>query len=487
MINYRGKSLTTTEFSTAALRRGRYEMARMRRLQKRLRALPRRRAELRERLGARGRRNDVFVLAVINRVPAPAYWQSFRRQLAAGWYADSTAARLVRHGVRSWRSLPGVTVESAIETGYRALACGDLQWSELIIDAILADSPRHQRAQRLKARLHALRGEWRPAQDAWRTALGGRRARTAARRWVINERGRQRARRLIELMPPSQTMINVAGDSLAELARVPADEPAEFDARLASILINRAVDPDTAALRPLMQAWAGTQQRERIVLAPRQLAESVRTISRERFRSYLTGKSIALVANSPNLLGSGLGRQIDDHDLVLRFNSFALQPEDTGARTSIHVAFHKYDFNTELPVDVRILLSAKENLWRESIKQRIRPGAQDWLGDAGLRWPAVQLGLITRDDPFKLPTAGFQFIRLLMNFGVSSAIDLYGFDFYESGMHRLTRAARIPHSPGHNSAAEKEWVLSHAESVFGRVITMPTRSDQDRSGLRRAV
>ena len=481
MINYRGKSLTTTEFTLAAWRRGRYELLRARRLPRRLRTVPRSRAQLRNRLTDRGSRNHAFVLAVINRVPAPTYWQPLSRRLAAGWYADSTAAQLVRHGVRSWRSLPGVTVEQAIEVGYRSLAAGDLDWTELIIDAILADSPKHQRAQRLKARLHAVRGEWRPAQDAWRTALGGTRHRVAARRWAINERGRQRARRLIALMPDAETRATVAGASLAELARVPAEEPAEFDARLVTVLINRAIESDTAALRPLMQAWASTQQRERIVLAPRQVAESIQSISRERFRSYLAGRSIALVANSPSLLGSDLGRQIDDHDLVLRFNSFALQPADTGARTSIHVAFHKYDFNTEVPVDVRILLSAKENLWRESIKQRIRPGAQHWLGDASLRWPAVQLGLITRDDPFKLPTAGFQFIRLLMHYGVSTAIDLYGFDFYESGMHRLTRASLIPHSPGHNSAAEKEWVLSRADSVAGKVISMPVRTDLRRT------
>ncbi|QDP95887.1 hypothetical protein FOE78_08220 [Microlunatus elymi] len=479
--------MSTTEFASAALRRGRQELhqgrldlQRVRRLPARLRSAPRSREQLRSRLTGRGARNREFVLAVINRVPAPDYWQPFTRTIAAGWYANSVTSGLVRHGLRSWRSLPGVTVGQVIEVGYRALAAGDLEWVELIIDGILADSPRHQRAHRLKARLHAVRGEWRPAQDAWRTALGGSRHRNEARRWVINERGRQRARRLIALMPEPERRHRSESAALATVAQLPAEQPADFDARLASVLINRAIaasgsgSGETAGLRPLMQAWASSQQRERIVLAPAEVAQSVRTINRDRFRSYLSGRSVALVANSPSLLGSGLGRQIDDHDLVLRFNSFALQEADTGRRTSIHVAFHKYDFNTDVPVDVRILLSAKENLWRDSLKLRVRPGAQDWLGDASLRWPAVQLGLITKNDPFKLPTAGFQFIRLLMHFGVSTAIDLYGFDFYASGMHRLSPASLIPHSPGHNSAAEKEWVMAHADSVAGPVISMPT-------------
>jgi hypothetical protein len=281
-------------------------------------------------------------------------------------------------------------------------------------------------------------------------------------------------RRLVRLMPAPESVTAADGTSLRDVADLRADDPARIDRTLGSVLLNQAVHGNTAGLRPFLQAWAASQQRERIVLAPTEVARSVRLMNLERFRSYVAGRSVALVANSPSLIGAGLGDEIDGHDVVLRFNSFALDPEHTGSRTSIHVAFHKYDFNLDVPVDVRILISAREDLWRESMKLRIRPDAQTWLGDGSLRWPSVQLGLISADDPFKLPTAGFSMTRLLMHLGVCTAIDLYGFDFYESGMHRLAGAVKIPHSRGHNSAAEKAWVLDHALLVGDRVITMPT-------------
>lgn len=455
------------------LRRRGYRVARRgARAVNKLRHAPHNRTQLVVRIRKRAARNHDFVTLITARTGAPGYWQQFAAALADAWYDGGRTAMLVRTGLRSWRSLPGIDTGAALEVGHRALNDGDIAWADAIADGVLVGDRTHQRANRLKALVHAERGEWWPAQDCWRIARGGNRYRLAARRWAINERGRHRARRLIALMPDADKIDNGRGDTLADLARVPATEPDRFDSLLGSVLINNAVRDHTAGLRPFMQAWSTTQQRERIALAPTEVAQSVRSMNVHRFRSYLTGRSVALVANSPSLLGVGLGEQIDSHDVVIRFNSFALQPADTGSKINVHVAFHKYDFNLDVPVDVRILLSAKEDLWRESIKARIRPGAQTWLGDGSLRWPAVQLGLIKPDDPYKLPTAGFNLLRLLLHLGVTSSIDMYGFDFYESGMHRLQSAAAIPHSPGHNSRAEKEWVMAHAVTVGDHVIGM---------------
>jgi hypothetical protein len=467
-------SLSAERIRAGIVRRGRPMFRRGLRLVRRTGAAPNTPAQLRSRFADRARRNRDFVLAVTNRREAGADWQAFAGRLSDGWYGHSTAAWLVRTGVRSWRSLPGIETGAAVELGHQCLHAGDIHWAEVIADGVLAGSPTHRRGNQLKALVHAARGEWRPAQDRWRTALGGNRYRSAARRWAINERGRDGMRRLVQLMPAPESITAADGTSLRDVASLRADDPARVDRALGAVLINQAVHGNTTGLRPLLQAWAATQQRERIVLAPTEVAQSVRLMNLERFRSYLSGRSVALVANSPSLLGAGLGDEIDGHDVVLRFNSFALDPVHTGSRTSIHVAFHKYDFNLDVEVDVRILISAREDLWRESLKLRVRPHAQTWLGDASLRWPSVQLGLISADDPFKLPTAGFSMTRLLMHLGVCTAIDLYGFDFYESGMHRLAEAVKIPHSGGHNSAAEKAWVLDHALRVGDRVITMPT-------------
>lgn len=174
---------------------------------------------------------------------------------------------------------------------------------------------------------------------------------------------------------------------------------------------------------------------------------------------------MALIANAAGLIGSGLGETIDGYDLVVRFNSFALDPEHTGARTDIHVSFHKYDFNNEVHVPVRIVISARRDLWEQSLRTRVRPGAQDLLGDETLRWPAVTTGLIGPDDSFRLPTAGFQLTRVLVDMGVCAAVDLIGFDFYGTGKHRVAGAMGIPHSAGHDSAAERAWVMSRAAQV----------------------
>jgi hypothetical protein len=71
-----------------------------------------------------------------------------------------------------------------------------------------------------------------------------------------------------------------------------------------------------------------------------------------------------------------------------------------------------------------------------------------------------------------LPTAGFNMLRLLLKLDTTSRIDMYGFDFYQSGMLRLPAAQTVPHSPGHNSQAEKEWIMAHAIAVGDQVIIM---------------
>ena len=426
-------------------------------------------------------RNRQFVRRVAGRTQPPDYWSSFADQLSEAWYDGGRRSLPARFGARSWRSLPGVDGTQALDTGFRSLQDGDFEWAELIADAFITAHPRHRRGHKLKALVHAAREEWRPAQEHWRTALGGKKYRGAARRWVINERGRATARKVIAMMPDAAVLTAADGTSLRDLLDIRPDRSREFNERLGAVLIQNVTHTETARLRPLLEAWSATQQREPEVLAPGEVARTVQLMGADEFRTFVAGRSVALVANSPSLLGSGLGEVIDGYDLVIRFNSFALQPEDTGSRTDVHVAFHKYDFNLDVAVDVRILLSAREELWRQSMKARIRPDAQNWLGDSSLRWPAVSRGLIGPDEPFKMPTAGFNMLRLLLDLDVCSAIDLIGFDFYASGMHRLADAATIPHAPGHDSAAEQQWVLAHAASRSGKIISMlPAAADRSR-------
>lgn len=472
------KSLTPERAMVLLRRRGGGVARRGWRIVNAVSRVPRDRNQVVSRIRNRAVHNQEFVAMVTGRVEAPDYWQQLAAKLADAWYDGSRSAMMARAGLGSWRSLPGIDTGAALEVGHRALTDGDVAWADAIADGVLAGQPTHQRANRLKALVHAQRGEWRPAQDCWRRSLGGNKFRLGARRWAIGERGRDQARRLIKAMPDPARIDNGRGTNLIDVARIPAQQIATVDAQLASVLINSAVHDRTSGLRPLFQAWAVSQQRERFALAPTELARSVRSMDVARFGAFVSGKSVALVANSPSLLGTGLGTEIDAHDVVIRFNSFVLEPADTGSKITVHAAFHKFEFNLDVPVEIRMLLSAKEELWRESVRLRIRPGAQTWLGDNTLRWPAVQLGLIGPHEHFKMPTAGFNLLRLLLHLGTTSRIDMYGFDFYESGMLRLQTAAAIPHSPGHDSQAEKEWIMAHAVAVNDHVITMHRSNQQ---------
>lgn len=221
---------------------------------------------------------------------------------------------------------------------------------------------------------------------------------------------------------------------------------------------------------PALRAIAKLRQNGEGVGPKARVSAEVIKMGLENFRNYLAGKSICLVANSKLLLAHELGMHIDSYDLVMRFNSFIIDPVHTGVRTDIHAAVHLYEFNLNVPVEVRILVSGKRELWTNSVHAKIRPGMQKYLGDASLHWPAVQLGLI--DGGGSIPTVGFNMLRTLDHLDVNPVIDLVGFDFYASGMHRLEDALPVPHSRAHNSEAEKEWVLSNAREVTKTVISM---------------
>ncbi|GHV96302.1 hypothetical protein AGMMS50293_26220 [Spirochaetia bacterium] len=55
-------------------------------------------------------------------------------------------------------------------------------------------------------------------------------------------------------------------------------------------------------------------------------------------REYISGKSIAVVGNGPYEIGTGNGKEIDSHDIVVRFNNFEINDDyekDYGRKTSI--------------------------------------------------------------------------------------------------------------------------------------------------------
>lgn len=383
-------------------------------------------------------------------------------------------------GESSWWDLPGAASRS-FAVAEAAVDAGRLDLADAVLAVMERSRPGYSKVLHLRGTLHATRGDWAGARECWEVAerRGGGDPDAVGRR-VADEKARARVRRLVEQVPGHLPAVQDGAPGAAAYRRAVGLAPKflrswAFDRAVEEFIARSSAAALTDGLTPLMDAWTRIGAKH-VALAPPELVTETEWVDVEGFADYLRGRSVALVANSPALLTAELGELIDSYDVVIRFNSFVIDPVHTGERTDVHVAFHKYDFNLDVPVDVRIMVSGEPTLWRESVKVRAVPGRQRMLGDLSLRWPAPSLGLIGEDDPFKLPTAGFNMLRLLLHLDVCPVVDLVGFDFYRSGMLRVDGAQSIPHSSGHDSRAEQEWIMAHAAATDSHVISMKTRT-----------
>jgi hypothetical protein len=210
-------------------------------------------------------------------------------------------------------------------------------------------------------------------------------------------------------------------------------------------------------------------------IVPRVSEETARAltpIDTSGLRHYLDGRSICLIANSQRVGQSGAGALIDGYDIVARFNSFKIDPQHTGSKTSIHAAIHMHKFNWSVPVDVRLIFSGSIDAWRNSINKYIDPEAQTYVGDPTLRWPVRGGNLLGETDVVDVPTSGFNLMRLVDFLDVSTKIDLIGFDFNASGAYRLDSAMSLPVARAHDYSAERDWVMKNATEVGDLVISL---------------
>jgi hypothetical protein len=384
--------------------------------------------------------------------------EDLRRAIRA--IATSQEGLAVRHGMRSWssssigkRGLVPTAARAAIDAGEYAFA--DAAARAGVLAGLGAE------CFRIAAIAGARRGEWVEGRRTYRKSLGPVRNRDeAVERWVA-------ALSVVDDLRAAMTEVGVPESAQPKVS----DE--DLVARSSTVVVDAlATGADLSAFEEVFALHSDMQRTDHHVRASREVAASVRSIGLSSFRSRIAGKSIALIANSPSLLESGFGDRIEEYDLVMRFNSFVIDPPNTGTRTDIHVTIHMHDFNWERPVDTRIVLSGKRELWVESIKKRTRVGAQAWLGDASLHWPAINMGLVEGAYAKKKPTAGFNMMLLLDHLDVNPTIDLIGFDFYESGILRVKGAERVPLSKIHEPATEKEWARKHATQIEGRVISL---------------
>ncbi|WP_329135451.1 hypothetical protein OG552_21855 [Streptomyces sp. NBC_01476] len=233
-----------------------------------------------------------------------------------------------------------------------------------------------------------------------------------------------------------------------------------------------APDENPEALSTVIGLYAD-QRRHRVQsLLPDPLYGGVTWLSLGEFRNEIAGKSICLVANSQLVGDSSIGPQIDAYDLVVRFNSYRIDPAATGERTDIHVSADRHTFNWDQHVGTRLIFGGASGYWRRELRSKLVPGAQRYAGDESLRWPLRNVGRIGKDAWPTDPTSGFNMLWLLDFLDVSPRLDLIGFDFHSGGAYRLQRAMRFPLTPEHETSGEKAWVMERAQSVTDMVISL---------------
>ncbi|MFI9152254.1 glycosyltransferase family 29 protein [Streptomyces sp. NPDC053367] len=421
--------------------------------------------------------------------------------------APAGAGGLIRRGARpTGPGLGNDLLDALLAVAGKALDCGyddELNLALLISDTVLTQRRNSRAGWRLRGRLLEAMGRPAAAVEAFDRYLEltdedgfGVRAKVAGVR-VAQDRRAELLGLLRRTVPGAERFATApATDTWADgLAAHAAGEWEDARARLVGALLamDRAEAPEqefqealahyldlatTAQVRPTPElteliALFAEQRRNRMrgpVADP--LYGGVEWLTLGEFRNRIAGKSVALIANSGKVGASSMGTEIDAYDLVVRFNSYRIDPVHTGRRTDIHVTIHKHGFNWDQPVDTRLVFGGVSADWKHSLRTRLVPGAQKYLGDETLRWPVRNIGRLGTDRWPSIPTSGFNMLWLLDFLDVSPTLDLIGFDFYESGAYRVDAAMKMPITSVHEYTSEKAWVMERAQSVSGMRISL---------------
>jgi hypothetical protein len=149
------------------------------------------------------------------------------------------------------------------------------------------------------------------------------------------------------------------------------------------------------------------------------------------FKNFIKDKKIALVANSSDLLNYKNGEDIDNHDIVIRFNSFKLDSEYTGEKTTIHASIYLQDINLDYFVPIRIIVCNNVSKWVNTLKT-INKYDQTFI----LKYNHPSILNIDYKKPL---TTGLNTLITLIKIGGYKQIDMYGFTFYNGGKNSILR------------------------------------------------
>ena len=190
-------------------------------------------------------------------------------------------------------------------------------------------------------------------------------------------------------------------------------------------------------------------------------------ISLDEFKTKTEGKRIALVANSKELFTMGLGSYIDEHDIVVRFNSFMIDEYNTGSKLDMHANIYLEPMYTNLPVKYRFIVSINKSNWERTV-ERVKRYKNSNIID--IHWPMKQ-GL---NNNFKsaIPTTGLNTLFLFLMCKNYEELNMIGFNFYKDGPNSVGRHPSTGKymSSVHQYDYERDWVMNHAQEYDDKII-----------------
>ena len=161
-------------------------------------------------------------------------------------------------------------------------------------------------------------------------------------------------------------------------------------------------------------------------------------------REYLDGKRIAVVGNGPFEIGKGKGREIDSHDVVIRFNHSVVNSQssaDYGTQTTLWVR------NAATAPQFRHFPTARYLFLNEGLERYILPTqyvnalARDAaaMGRVLAAPSRHEYQAVCKPFDYTRFTSGFFCIAYLLYLGVPLRSEsLYGFAFKEEGLTSYT-------------------------------------------------
>jgi len=195
------------------------------------------------------------------------------------------------------------------------------------------------------------------------------------------------------------------------------------------------------------------------------------------YLASLAGKRVALVGSAASVLGTGLGAEVDGHDVVVRVNWSAPVPPalvaDIGSRTD--VLYHVLRFNKQLVTraDVRRWIRARVGCLvsvHPARKRRVRHFAA-LAGDAIPLVAMTAFRINMARSLGTVPNTGVCALAHLLSADVKE-VSVYGFDFYTTG-HWLGQRNETPAQ----AAAQAGIVTGHNQPIQRAYVAQLLRTD----------